>query len=210
MQDGEFCNRLKVAGTGSFEIGVSVVDKELALEYYNFMYGDGDLEIDTTTAEAQRASNLYANVSGPAVPLNLHEGVRMTYSGKTPLVGFKYIHSKAFWGGIGAEITESFQVTEMDREETTFFASTDPASYLTDPEKIAELLGVSPVHSVGISTRNAFNGTWETNARMHKFMSKDMTSHELFQGKFEVEKLLKFHENPVAETQKSDCRDIDC
>jgi hypothetical protein len=211
VQDGEFCNRLKVAGTGSFEVGVSVKDRELALEYYNFMYGDGDLEMDTNTVEAQRAGRLQESAGNDsAVPLNLYEGTRMTYSGKTPLVGMKYIHSNAFWGGIGAEVTETFSVTEMDREGTTFFASTNPASYLKDPKKIAEMLGVSPVHTVGISTRNAFNGTWETNSRMHKFFSKDVKSHERFSGKFEVEKLLKFHENPVPEQKSFGCEGIDC
>ncbi len=211
VQDGEFCNRLKVAGTGSFEVGVSVKDRELALEYYNIMYGDGDLEMDTTTVEAQRASRLSESAGNDsAQPLNLYEGTRMTYSGKTPLVGMKYIHSKSFWGGIGAEVMETFSVTEMDREETTFFASTNPASYIKDPKKIAEILRVSPVHTVGISTRNAFNGTWETNSRMHKFFSKDVKSHERFSGKFEVEKLLKFHENPVSEPESLGCEGLDC
>lgn len=211
VQDGEFCNRLKIAGTGSFEVGVSVKDRELALEYYNIMYGDGDLELDTTTVEAQRASRLTESAGNDsAQPLNLYEDTRMTYSGKTPMVGMKYIHSKAFWGGIGAEVTETFSVTEMDREGTTFFASTNPASYIKDPKKIAEILRVSPVHTVGISTRNAFNGTWETNSRMHKFFSKDIKSHERFSGKFEVEKLLKFHENPVPEPESLGCEGLDC
>ena len=52
VQDGDFCNRLKVTGTGTFEVGVSVKDRQLALEYYNFMYGDGDLEMDSGTVEA--------------------------------------------------------------------------------------------------------------------------------------------------------------
>ncbi len=49
MQDGDFCNKLKVVGTGTFEVGVSVKDRELALEYFDFMYGEGDLELDTGT-----------------------------------------------------------------------------------------------------------------------------------------------------------------
>ena len=209
VQDGEFCNRLKVAGTGSLEVGVSVVDKKLALEYYNFMYGDGDLEMDSNSATAERSSRLPGLVNGTAVPLNLFENSRISYSGETPLVGLKYIHSKEFYGGIGAEILETFQVTEMDRISTTFFASTNPASYMKDPAKIAQLLGVSPVHTVGIETKNAFNGTWETDARMHKFFSKDVKAHERFSGKFEVDKMLKFHENPTDE-KKMGCQDIDC
>jgi hypothetical protein len=210
LQDGEFCNRLKVAGTGSFEVGVSVVDKQLALEYFNFMYGDGDLEMASTSATAERSGKLPGYVNGSTVPLNLFEDTSLAYSGKTPLVGLKYIHSKEFYGGIGAEILETFQVTEMDRRSTTFFASTNPASYITDPTKIAKLLGVSPVHTVGIETQNAFNGTWQTDARMHKFFSKDIEAHERFSGKFEVDKLLKFHENPVPEKKRIGCQDIDC
>ena len=210
VQDGEFCNRLRVTGTGTFEVGVSVKDKQLALEYSNLMYGDGDLEMDSSTVEAQRAAKLPGMGNGSAVPLNLYEGTKLTYSGKTPMVGIKHIQSKSFWGGIGAEVTETFAVTEMERVGSTFFASTNPASYISDPQKIAEILKGSPVHTVAIETRNSFNGTWETDARMHKFFSKDIRVHEAFTGKFDVEKLLKFHENPVQEKKQLGCDGIDC
>jgi len=210
LQDGDFCNRLKVTGTGAFEVGVSVKDREIALEYSNFMTGDGDLEMDSGTVEAQRAAKLPGMGNGSAVPLNLWEGTKLTYSGKTPLVGFKHIRSNSFWGGIGAEVTESFSVTEMDRVGGTYFASTNPASYMTDPKKIAQMLAVSPVHTVAIETKNAFNGTWQTDAKMHKLLSKDVKVHEAFTGKFEVEKTLKFHENPVKEKEHTGCDGIDC
>ncbi len=210
IQDGDFCNMLKVTGTGTFEVGVSVKDRQLALEYQNFMYGDGDLEMDSATVEAQRAAKLPGMENGIAVPLNLWESNKLTYSGKTPMVGMKYINSKAFWGGIGAEITESFSVTEMEREGSSYFASTNPASYITDPKKIEELLRASPVHSVGIQTKNSFNGTWQTDARMHKMFSKDLKVHESFTGKFEVEKMIKFRESPVEEKKQSGCDGIDC
>ncbi|MFB3763889.1 MAG: hypothetical protein ACE14P_01420 [Methanotrichaceae archaeon] len=213
VQDGDFCNKLKVTGTGSFEVGVSVKDREIGLEYVNYMQGDGDLEMDTATAEAQKAARIPGATgkgNDSAVPLNLVEGNRLTYSGKTPLVGFKHIKSDAFWGGIGAEITESFSVTQMDREENTYFASTNPASYITDPKKIAELLSTSPVHAVGTSTKNAFNGTWTVDSRMHKFMSKDIKSHQSFTGTFEVNNQVKFHDNPVPEPRDVGCEGIDC
>jgi hypothetical protein len=210
MQDGDFCNRLKVTGTGAFEVGVSVKDRQIALEYDSFMTGDGDLEMDSGTVEAQRAAKLPGMGNGSAVPLNLWEGSRITYSGKTPMVGFKHIRSNSFWGGIGAEVTESFAVTEMDRESGTYFASTNPASYITDPKKIAQMLSASPVHTVAIETKNAFNGTWQTDAKMHKLLSKDVKVHEAFTGKFEVEKTLKFHENPVQDKKQFGCDGIDC
>jgi len=210
VQDGDFCNMLKVTGTGAFEVGVSVKDRQLALEYSNFMYGDGDLEMDSGTVEAQRAAKLPGMENGSAVPLNLWESNKLTYSGKTPMVGMKYINSKAFWGGIGAEITESFSVTEMEREGSSYFASTNPASYITDPRRIEEILKTSPVHTVGIQTKNSFNGTWQTDARMHKMFSKDLKVHEAFTGKFDVEKMIKFRESPVEEKKQSGCEDIDC
>ena len=210
MQDGDFCNRLKVAGTGTFEVGVSVKDRQIALEYSNFMTGDGDLEMDSATVEAQRAANLPGNENGSSVPLNLWEGNKLTYSGKTPMVGMKYLHSKAFWGGIGAEITETFSVTEMERIDSSYFASTNPASYLTDPKKIEEMLKASPVHTVSMQTKNSFNGTWQTDARMHKMFSKDLKVHESFTGTFEVEKMIKFRESPVKDQTQSGCSGIDC
>ncbi len=213
VQDGDFTNKLKVTGTGYFEVGVSVKDREIGLEYYSFMQGDGDLAMNTATVEAQKAGRIpgaTGNGNDSAVPLNLVESNRLTYSGKTPLVGFKHIKSNAFWGGTGAEITESFAVTEMDRVESTYFASTNPASYITDPKKIAKMLKGSPVHAVGMSTKNTFNGTWTTDSRMHKFMSKDIKSHESFTGTFDVSKQIKFHENPVPELQEIGCEGIDC
>ena len=210
MQDGDFCNKLKVVGTGTFEVGVSVKDKELALEYFNLMYGEGDLELDTGTVQAQRAAKLPGMENGSSVPLNLYESSKLTFSGKTPMVGMKYIHSKAFWGGIGAEIAETFSVTEMEWEGASYFASTNPASYMTDAGRIEEMLKASPVHTVAMQTRNSFNGTWQTDARMHKIFSKDLKVHESFSGQFEVEKMIKFHESPKEEKKHSGCSGIDC
>ena len=80
-QDGDFSNTLKVTGTGTFEVGVSVKDRQLALEYDNFMTGDGDLEMDTGTVEAQKSAKIPGLVNGSAVPLDLFENTRLTYSG---------------------------------------------------------------------------------------------------------------------------------
>ena len=210
VQEGEFTNGLKVAGTGYFEVGVSVKDRNLALEYNSFMTGDGDLEMDTGTVESQRAGRLPGMGNSSAIPLNLWENTRISYSGTTPMVGTKYINSKSFWGGIGAEVQESFSVTEMEREGSTFFASTNPSSYTTDPDEIARLIRTSPVDSVGISTRNSFNGTWQTDAHLHKFLTKDVKVHESFTGTFEVEKRLVFRDDPAGDKREAGCEGIDC
>ena len=41
-------------------------------------------------------------------------------------MGEKFLHSKAFYGGIGAKIKEFFAVYEMEKDQTSFFVSTTP------------------------------------------------------------------------------------
>jgi len=209
-QDEEYCNRLRVAGTGTIDIAQSVVDRRLGLEYYNFLNGNGDFEMDSSNGVSTDAALLQADVDGTKRPLNLYETSRMTYKGETPLVGFKYINSREFWGGIGAEVQESFSVTEMEREGTTFFASTMPDGNDSLPQTLEELRQASPVHIVGIDVTNSFNGTWETNAHWHKILQKDIKDHQMFSGQFEVKKLLKFHESPVPDLPDIRCWGVDC
>jgi hypothetical protein len=233
VQYEQFCENQKVSGTGVVDVSTSIIDKKIALEYYNVMSGDGDLELDQEHAYSQDADKLKRNISsvngGNKSGLNLFENTKLTYSGETPLVGGKYLHSKAFYGGIGADIQEMFAVTEMEKEQTSYFTSTtpyDPCCYT--PEELINQLkdagrdtdavdalmssgGVyNPAHLIGIDTKNTFNGTWGTDAKWHKIFYKDIKAHEMFTGQFEAEKILKFHESPVPEKEHTPCEGIDC
>ena len=130
VQYEQFCEAQKVSGTGIIDVSTSVIDKKLALEYYNTMAGDGDLELDSEHAYSQDPEKLKRNVSSVnasnASGFNLYATTKMTYAGETPLTGGKYLHSKAFYGGIGADVQEMFSVNEMEKDETAFFASTTP------------------------------------------------------------------------------------
>jgi hypothetical protein len=193
-QSEDFYNRVRASGTGYFEVGSSVVDKRMGLEYFSFMYGDGRLQIDTKSGVSTSAANVQGTLNGSTVPLNLLEDVKLSYSGETPMVGMKYIHSDDFYGGIGAEVQEYYEVTEMEKIQTTYFASTDPASHVSDPATAAAIRDASPAHMVGMDVSASFNGTWQTDYRWHKIFYKDMKEHQLFSGNFEVEKTLRFHE----------------
>ncbi len=103
-------------------------------------------------------------------------------------MGAKAIKSDGFWGGIDAEVKESFSVTEMEKIQTTY----------------------SPVHAVGMDTKTSFNGSWITDARWHQIFYKDVKVHEAFTGKFDVEKSIQFHENPVPEQKDNACDGLDC
>ena len=39
-----FCERQLVSGTGYIDVATSIVDKKIALEYYDMMSGDGAIE----------------------------------------------------------------------------------------------------------------------------------------------------------------------
>jgi hypothetical protein len=269
VQYEQFCEKQKVAGTGVVDVSTSIIDKHLALEYYNTMAGDGAFELDQEQAYSQNADKLQrelasmnnederhhspsagsetsiANDTTSAAAdaqgsnrdrhdrdkheektnLNLYENSKMTYSGDTPLVGGKYLHSKWFYDGIGASVQEMFAVNEMEKQQESFFVSTTPYNrHHKSPEKIIkelaragrdtreveEIMGNNPAHLIGIDTKNTFNGTWGTDANWHKIFYKDIKAHEMFTGKFEAEKLLKFHEYPVPEKENIACAGIDC
>ena len=127
VQYEQFCENQKIAGTGVIDVSTSIIDKKIALEYYNKMTGDGDLELNQVHAYSQKAipQNVTAiNESHPA-KLNLFEDTKLTYnSATTPLTGGKYLKSKEFYGGIGADVQEMFSVNQMEKDQTAFFVST--------------------------------------------------------------------------------------
>jgi hypothetical protein len=204
IQYEQFCENVLVSGNGYIDTAISIVDKKLALEYYNMMSGDGAFEMDSTHVYSQNASQLlrkvpnydYGTNATKNATLNFYENTKLTYdSDRAPLQGGKLVNSKAFYGGIGANIQEMFSVNQMEKDQTVFFGSTTNSSI---------------VHTVGLQTLNSFNGTWGTDASMHKIFYKDIKSHELFSGQFEVQKEIKFHEYPVAEPRIRPCAGIDC
>ena len=130
VQYEQFCEAQKVSGNGVIDVSTSIIDKKLALEYFNNMAGDGDLELDQEHAYSQDSDKLKRSIDsvngGNESTLNLYEKTKLTYSGETPLVGTKSLQSKAFYGGIGAKVQENFAVTEMEKDQTAFFVSTAP------------------------------------------------------------------------------------
>jgi hypothetical protein len=93
----------------------------------------------------------------------------------------------------------------MEKEQVAFISSTEDNS-----SNRSSLLSHNPVHALGLDTRNAFDGLWSTDAKWHKMLRKDIKAHAKFNGRFEAEKLIKFHENPVKEKTEPSCGGIDC
>jgi uncharacterized repeat protein (TIGR01451 family) len=209
VQYEQYCDSRKVTGTGKIDVSTTMLDKNLAMKYGNLMKGNGDIELESENTFSEKASKLQRQIGNNTTSLNLYENTKMTYSGETPLSGGKYLESKEFFGGIGARIQEAFSVNEMEKDQQTFFASTDPTSNEVDQNKSNQLRNASSTHLVALETKNSFNGTWGTDASWHKIFYKDINAHEMFTGAFEADKLIKFHKNPVPEKEHNECEGID-
>jgi hypothetical protein len=210
QQYGQYCEASKVVGNGIIDVTTSIVDKNIALDYYKNMAGDGDIEIDSEHLLSEKASKLKRLVDNRTVPLNFYETMNMEYSGKTPLTGDKRLSSRGFYGGIGADIFEIFSATQIDKKQKSFFASTDPTTNIENLSQSRMLIEETPVHLVGIDTENSFNGTWGTESRWYQLLKKDIQDSQFFTGTFETEKTIKFHEKPVTARTNNQCEGLDC
>ncbi len=208
----QFCENQLVSGNGVMYTDVSIVDKHLALNYYETMSNVGqppaDIEMDSTYLYSQIAINqsLPCNESDNTTTLNFYENTKMAFDGQQAdpgaapsiLNGEKYLESKGFYGGIDANVQEFYQVQQLEKDQKAFFGSTCNSTIK---------------HTVGLDTANAFNGTWGTSANMHKIFYKDISSNEWFSGEFEVAKMIKFHEKampPRPSGNGNPCCIIDC
>jgi hypothetical protein len=210
LQYSQYCEESKIEGEGIIDVSSSLIDRNIALEYQRNFDGDGYIKLDSENLLSEKASNLKRPVGNKTVPLNFYEDTAMEYSGSTPLTGGKSLNSNQFYGGIGADIDEYFSVNQLEKKQTSFFASTDPNTHTTNATEAAILKKESPVHLVGIDTKNSFNGTWGTGSVWHEMFKKDFRDHQLLTGIFETEKLIKFHKKPVFMPHEDVCEGIDC
>ena len=73
---------------------------------------------------------------------------------------------------------------------------------------VAGTKATSP-YTVGMDLSSSFKGSMETDSKMRKMFSEDIKSRQLFSGKFNLEKIIKFHENATEAQPKIGCG-IDC
>jgi hypothetical protein len=203
LQYSQLCEAQKISGHGAGEVSISLLDYQLGLDYSSSLAGNGDFDIDQVHAYSQRAELLQRRIESinqtHNLSLNLFQNIKLTYLGTSPLVGANSLAS-----AIGGIVAEKFAVNRMNRDQTTFVASTK------DSNNSITIQASNPVHLMGINTKNSFDGIWGTDSTWHEMLSKDVKSHEMFKGTFDIEKLIKFHESPVPEKEESTCEGVDC
>ncbi len=98
----------------------------------------------------------------------------------------------------------------MEKDQTTFFASTDPTGHISNYTLAEKIEKITPVYLIGTDISSKFNGTWGTGTIWHKLLKKDIYDRQSFTGSFEAQKLIKVHESPRAETENMPCDGLDC
>ncbi len=151
-----------VSGTGTVDISRSVVNRMEEFEYFSAMMGDGSLALGRG---AKGASNFGIGDRARTATLS--------YSGDVPLVSLKRVERGSLFTGTKTSITEAFSATEIEKEETTGIRS-----------------GGSQL--VGTENKLSFNGTYMTSSNMHQLFAADISSHQRYSGKFEIENMISF------------------
>lgn len=199
----QFCESQLVEGTGYLDLGTSLMDKRLALDYNNRMFGDGYIGLESSQVYSQEPNRLIRPIPNSSDPngttlhkLNFFESRKFEYEGATPLAGKRSISSLEFYGGIGANALETFNVLRMEADQTTFLGHTSNSTIR---------------RTVGLNAQSSFNGTLWTESSLHKIFYKDIRRSDLYSGEFEVQRELKFHESPSAMGSiLNPCRGADC
>ncbi len=194
IQYEQFCEHQLVSGNGTMWMENIIIDRRIALNYRETMTNYDELDPQKTAHIEIDSTRLYSqkplNQTLPCDPdknqsLNFYENTKMAFDGvamSSTLAGEKYLESKGLYGGINAMIQEIFDVQLLEKDQKAFFGSTNNSTI---------------THTVGLDTANAFNGTWGTNANMHKIFYKDVNTQERFEGTFEIKKSIKLHESPI-------------
>jgi hypothetical protein len=86
--------------------------------------------------------------------------------------GHQTVESPKFHGGMGASVTERYNLTHVDRSETASVSS-------------------SANNTLSFRTDQAFNGTWNIQTKYAKFYKK-IKADQQYTGSFQTQKDIKF------------------
>ena len=223
-----------VQGEGYILYEKSILDKEIAVDVYEYMsgytgkYGNGSfaMTIHEVLNEGIRL-NCTANCSAQGLitdPIygDAHSPVMINFECKkmiqfettdddAGLAGVATYSSPGFHGGLNAQVTETYSVWKLQKDETVKMTTT--ATFDKDTKRIWDGCGkvAKPytANELSYDSKNDFGGTWGTHSTWKKVCSKDIEHRQEFIGDFQVDKYLMFKEEvtePCPEKEpKGDC-----
>lgn len=151
-----------VVGTG--EVSIKDTFNDNALEFHEDLQGIGDITMD---------SERCVNKQFPSV--NFTEKRDMVFEDGF-LKGFKVFDSPTFHGGMGASITERFNISQLDKSERGMIRSLNPRN-----------------NTLAFSTEQSFEGLWNTRTEYAKF-NKKIKADQSYNGSFQTQKSISFQD----------------
>ncbi len=128
--------------------------------------GTGMADFSTSFIDRAKAFEYYSAMAGDG-RLKI-DGNKTSYSGNVPLVGLRRVRS-----GAGLAFMENFSVNRMERSHTSNF-------------------GAPSLPGVSFDNRVSFNGTWVIDAGMHNSLGRNVKSHQMYTGDFEIKNTIVF------------------
>jgi hypothetical protein len=151
-----------VRGTG--EVSVKDDFNDNAMGYNGWMKGNGSINM-----ESQRS----IDKNRPMV--NFTQTSDLVFEGGQ-LRGEKSLESPAFYGGIGASVTEKFNMSHVDQSETDMIRSLNSSD-----------------NTLAFNADQAFNGTWNIKTQYAQLFKK-MKGDQQYSGSFQTQKKIKFQD----------------
>ncbi len=239
-QREKFREDCAVQGSGYIEYDKIILDKEIAVDVEEHMWGDtGNGSFAMTITEILNEGirlNCSNNGNCPddhgRVPLihdpiygDAHSPVMINFECKKMvqfdigdsnpanqdyrLHGIATYSNPGFHGGMNAQVTERYEVMELQKDEKVTMTTT--ATYDGSTRDWTACKAAKPYNAneLNFDTKNAFIGMWGTDSSWKKVCSKKIEHHQFFSGEFQVDKNLMFKEEvtkPCPEKEpKGDC-----
>jgi hypothetical protein len=149
---------------GRGEVSIKDTFQGSALHYKEKMIGNGSISL-----ESMRCIDRKTAVE------NFTEQKDLVFTGGQ-LKGRQTVESPTFHGGLGASVTERFNLSHVDKSETSSVSSASFAN-----------------NTLAFKTDQAFDGTWDIQTKYAKFFKK-IKADQQYTGSFQTQKSIKFQD----------------
>ena len=158
-----FIESSSVQGTG--EVSIKDTIQGSTMEVNEKVMGSGSINLET-----MRCVNRHGAVD------NFTEKKDLVFSGGV-LKGHKTVSSPTFQGGLGASVTERFNLSHVDKSETSSVSSNSYAN-----------------NTLSYKTDQAFEGTWNIQTKYAKLFKK-IKADQKYTGSFQTQKDIEFKDD---------------
>ncbi|NPV63584.1 MAG: hypothetical protein HPY61_13345 [Methanotrichaceae archaeon] len=157
-----FIESSSVRGQG--EVSIKDTFNGATMHYDEKMKGNGSITLESLRCVDRNSPDV-----------NFTEKKDLVFSGGQ-LKGMQRVESPTFHGGLGASVTERFNLTHVDKSQTSSVSSANTKN-----------------NTLSFNTDQAFDGTWNIQTQYAKFYRK-IKADQQYTGSFQTQKKIKFQD----------------